>query len=321
MDDAPLCFENLAHSYGGPPIFEGVNLRVAAGELVAILGASGSGKSTLLRAAAGFVTPTCGTVTLGGKIVAQGGVERVPAEKRGVGMMFQDYALFPHMSVAENIAFGLHATEESPDRAAQVLEMVGLAGLESRRPGELSGGQQQRVALARALAPRPSLLLLDEPFANLDGPLRHEVSGQIVEILAKEGVGALLVTHDREEALGLAQRVAILAPEQEGPATLLQVGSPQEVYRNPSSRASAELTGPVSYLQGPEGTSQAIRPEQAAFHPKEKGEAILQSIRYTGAGWELKVSTPEGPILLDHRGQEAPRIGTRGWVEILERPP
>jgi iron(III) transport system ATP-binding protein len=316
MPNNPLELRDLGHSYSGPSVFEGVSLTVAPGELVSILGASGSGKSTLLRAAAGFVTPTRGSVWIGGEEVAREGRELIPAERRGVGMMFQDYALFPHMNVAENVAFGLPGDPHGAARVSEVLALVDLQGLEDRRPGALSGGQQQRVALARALAPRPSLLLLDEPFANLDGPLRFEVGSHVVEILASEGVGALLVTHDREEALGLSHRVAVLASTGDEPAGLLQVGSPQEVYDAPVSAAAALLTGRVSFLSTGSNERLAIRPEEASFQPDESGEDRVLSRRYTGACWELRVETEAGTLLVDHVGASAPQTGTAGTLML-----
>ena len=316
MPDNPLELRDLGHSYSGPSVFEGVSLTVAPGELVSILGASGSGKSTLLRAAAGFVTPTRGTVSIGGVEVARDGRELVPAERRGVGMMFQDYALFPHMTVAENVAFGLPGDPNAPGRVAEVLALVGLEGLEHRRPGALSGGQQQRVALARSLAPRPSLLLLDEPFANLDGPLRFEVGDHVVKILASEGVGALLVTHDREEALGLSHRVAVLASTGDAPAGLVQVGTPQEVYDAPASAEAAVLTGRVSFLSTGSSERLAIRPEEASFQLDEAGEDRVISRRYTGAGWELRVETEAGVVLVDHVGAAAPESGAAGTLML-----
>tara|TARA_Y100001968_G_scaffold325713_1_gene367451 strand:+ start:1397 stop:2380 length:984 start_codon:yes stop_codon:yes gene_type:complete len=316
MPTEPLSFRSVGHSYSGPAVFQEVSLSVAAGELVSILGASGSGKSTLLRAAAGFVTPTQGTVLINGAEVARDGQEKLPAEQRRVGMMFQDYALFPHLSVADNIGFGLHRATNATQRIHELLELIGLNGLGERRPGELSGGQQQRVALARALAPRPSLLLLDEPFANLDGPLRFQVGRQVVEILAREGVGGLLVTHDREEALGLSHRVAVLGATAPGPSTLLQIDAPEQVYNSPNSVTVAQLTGRVSVLQHSPQTCLLVRPEEASFVSADDGQARVTARRYCGGGWELEVETSQGSLLIDQGPENPPAVGARGEVQF-----
>ena len=223
---------NLGHRYGDQdPVLHGVNLEVRKGEVLSILGASGSGKSTFLRAIAGFVTPTQGQIELDGQLVCADGTEHVGAQERRLGMMFQDYALFPFMSVADNVAYGIHTRPDRQKRVGELLELVGLTGYDARAPGTLSGGQQQRVALVRALAPRPIALLLDEPFANLDGALRASVGDEVRRILREEKTTGLLVTHDRSEALGLADRVALFGPV--GPDSqpgLIQIGSPDHVY-------------------------------------------------------------------------------------------
>ena len=312
MSGDPLKLRAVGHAYSGAAVFAEFSLTVAAGELVSVLGASGSGKSTLLRAAAGFVTPTQGSVWLSGAEVARDGLELVAAERRGVGMMFQDYALFPHMTVSENVAFGLSGGAGAQARVTELLALVGLDGLGTRRPGQLSGGQQQRVALARALAPRPSLLLLDEPFANLDGPLRFEVGRQVVDILSREGVGALLVTHDREEALGLSHRVAVLGRNGPGPATLLQVGNPESVYTDPINAEVAMLTGRGSLLVHDSQMQAVVRPEDASFTRQSDGDAEVLARRYAGGFWELHVETPAGVLLIDHRRGAPPEVGDRG---------
>ncbi len=342
MSESPaLILESLGHAFGATRVFSDVSLEVGPGEVVAILGASGSGKTTLLRSAAGFVTPTAGRILIGGETVAADGRELVAAEGRGVGLMFQDYALFPHMTVRDNVAFGIPGQPDASPRVEQLLSLVGLEGLSGRRPGSLSGGQQQRVALARALAPRPSTLLLDEPFANLDGPLRQEVSEQVCDVLRRQGIGALLVTHDRAQALGLADRVAVLAAASDGCPSILQLGGPQEIYEGPRTRAVAELTGRAGFIpadtDGALGRTSlgevplcrvargrvtlAVRPEQVRFAEEEGGSAKVLHRRYCGRIWELEVDTPEGRILVDHAGPRVPEVGTCGAVRLLSACP
>ena len=316
MTSETLGFRGVAHAYGGPPVLTGIDLSVFPGELVSVLGASGSGKSTLLRAAAGFVTPQQGSIWLNQVEVCRDGVERVPAEKRRVGMMFQDYALFPHMTVCENVAFGIRSRSDCRTRVDRLLERVGLTGLGDRKPGMLSGGQQQRVALARALAPDPCFLLLDEPFANLDGPLRFEMGALVRDVIRTERLGAMLVTHDREEALGLSDRVALLSSKGGQPAEFLQVDSPQVVYESPVSIEAARLTGRISLLASDSGRTRCVRPEEVSFADDPGGPAHVVTRRYKGNGWELMVEAPEGRVRVDVAGTEAPEIGASGRIEI-----
>jgi iron(III) transport system ATP-binding protein len=231
---------------GDPPAVIDLSLRVEAGEVLALLGPSGCGKTTTLRLIAGFETPDRGTVDLRGQRIA-GGADLVPPEARGIGVVFQDYALFPHLTVAANVGFGL-AHLDRPARAArirQVLHLVGLEALGDRYPHELSGGQQLRVALARALAPAPALILLDEPFSSLDADLRALMREEIGKILRTTGTTALFVTHDQEEAFTLADRVGVL-----NAGRLEQVATPYEVYHHPATRFVAEFVGSADFLRG-----------------------------------------------------------------------
>ena len=229
---------------GTLPVVNGLSFEVAEGELFALLGPSGCGKTTALRLIAGFMRPDRGTITLDGRVLAD---ERttVPPEKRGIGFVFQDYALFPHLTVAQNVAFGLRRGKRTAreTRVAEVLKLVGLEGLEERLPHALSGGQQQRVALARALAPRPRLLLLDEPFSNLDALFRNEMRERVRAILKDEGVTAVLVTHDQEEALLFADRLAVM---QSG--RLDQIGTPEEIYLTPRTLFVAQFLGQTNLV-------------------------------------------------------------------------
>jgi len=229
-------------------VVDRLDLAAGRGELVALLGPSGCGKTTTLRLIAGFDVPDAGVIEVGGRVVADAAEGRLlPPEERWVGMVFQDYALFPHLSVARNVAFGLPrlGREERAGRVAAALAAVGLAAFGDRLPHQLSGGQQQRVALARALAPRPAVILLDEPFSNLDPELRAGVRAEVRQILAAAGATALLVTHDREEALSLADRVAVM-----GNGRILQVATPEELYHRPATRWVAAFVGEAEFLPG-----------------------------------------------------------------------
>ncbi|MDX2137036.1 MAG: ABC transporter ATP-binding protein [Chloroflexota bacterium] len=232
---------DLTKTYDRQPVLRGVSLRVKAGQIVALLGPSGCGKTTTLRMIAGFETPDGGSVLIDGRVVADARSSQ-PAEVRRVGMVFQEYALFPHLNVYENVAFGLRGNQKAA-RVAEMLTLVGLGGLDKRMPHELSGGQQQRVALARALAPAPRVLLLDEPFSNLDTALRAQVRTEISAILRQAGITAILVTHDQEEALSLADEVAVMFEGQ-----VAQVAEPQTLYRQPTSRAVAAFVGEANFL-------------------------------------------------------------------------
>jgi iron(III) transport system ATP-binding protein len=236
----------VSKSFGQVEAVRGVGLEIERGELVAVLGPSGCGKTTLLRTIAGFERPDAGYVVVGGEVVAGPG-RFVPPEKRRIGMVFQEYALFPHLSVAGNVGFGLAARPRAEREALtwRTLELVGLQHKAERHPHELSGGERQRVALARALAPEPALVLLDEPFSNLDATLRAGLRREVELILRDAEATALLVTHDQEEALSLADRLAVM---REG--RIVQVGAPEDVYGRPASRWAAQFVGEVNVLSG-----------------------------------------------------------------------
>ena len=235
---------NLTPRFGASPALDGASPDAGAAGVVALLGPSGSGKTTTLRIVAGFESADSGSVTLAGRDLI-----RLPPHARDIGLVFQDYALFPHMSVADNIAYGLRRRGiAKPDRARRVgemLDLVRLSGLDARRPAQLSGGQQQRVALARALAIDPRLLLLDEPLSNLDAKLRHTLQTELRQILTRIGTTTLIVTHDQEEAMALADRIAIMAQ-----GRVLQIGTPREVYEQPACRFVAEFLGSALWLEG-----------------------------------------------------------------------
>jgi iron(III) transport system ATP-binding protein len=235
---------NLTRRFAGVTAVNDASIDVSAGTLVALLGPSGCGKTTLLRLIAGLDRPHGGTIEVAGRTVESETVH-VPPERRQVGLVFQEYALFPHLSVEENVAFGL---KSGPDRAARIADMlrqVGLDGLGGRMPFELSGGQQQRVALARALAPGPRLIMLDEPFSNLDPSLREGVRREVRRVLRAANATAIIVTHDQEEALSLADEVAVMMD-----GRILQQAPPAELYRRPASRRVAEFVGDINVIDG-----------------------------------------------------------------------
>lgn len=312
MTDAPthplaLQVDNLVVGYGGPAVVRGASFDVRIGEFLAVLGASGSGKTTLLRAIAGYLRPNDGAITVAGQVVADRN-HWVPPEKRHIGVVPQEGALFPHLDVAANVAFGLPRRDRrNSSRVADLLDMVGLAGLGKAHVHELSGGQQQRVALARALAPEPALLLLDEPFSALDAGLRVEVRTEVRALLRDVGTATVLVTHDQEEALSLADRVAVMAD-----GLIEQVDEPWNIYDAPASLGVARFIGDLVELPtddisnagaqtalgriplvAPRGDSRSgvavLRPEQlvlVADRPVRDGDAgtpgVVEAIRYHG---------------------------------------
>jgi iron(III) transport system ATP-binding protein len=239
-----ITIQELTKRFSGSVVLSSVDLQIAAGELFFLLGPSGCGKTTLLRHIAGFYTPDSGKIWFDDEDVT-----RLPAHRRGTGMMFQSYALWPHLNVAQNVAFGLEERKrprrEIEHRVSEALEQVKLNGLGSRKIQQLSGGQQQRVALARALVIRPKCLLLDEPLSNLDAKLRLEMRTEIRHICKENGLTAIYVTHDRDEALSMADRMAIMDA-----GKLVQVGAPPEIYLNPATRMVAEFIGETNFVEG-----------------------------------------------------------------------
>ncbi len=241
---AQVTLDRLTKHFDDTPVVKGISLTVADGEFFSLLGPSGCGKTTILRMIAGFIFPTSGAVRFDGQDVTS-----LPAHRRNTGMVFQNYALFPHMTVFENVAFGLRtrkvAGPEIADRVARALDLVGLTGLERRPVPQLSGGQQQRVALARAVVIEPDLLLLDEPLSNLDTKLREETRDQIRELQTKLGITAVYVTHDQEEALAVSDRIAVM---EEGECR--QLDRPDVIYRRPANRFVAAFMGNMNLWEG-----------------------------------------------------------------------
>ncbi len=283
---APLRLDGLRKAYGDVTAVDGVELEVEPGSICALLGPSGCGKTTTLRLIAGLERPDAGRIRIGDRVLS-GDDEFVPPERRRIGMVFQDYALFPHLDVAGNVGYGLG---RRPDRArvAEVLELVGLADEASRPVHELSGGQQQRVALARALAPTPELILLDEPFSNLDAGLRDRLRQEVREILARARVTALFVTHDQAEALSIAETVAVMRD-----GVIEQVGTPEEIYSRPAARWVAGFLGEVEVLPG-EASAGRVKCELGSFSA-EHGVDGAVDVLIRPESIAIGISGPEAP--------------------------
>ncbi|WP_166486322.1 ABC transporter ATP-binding protein [Cereibacter sphaeroides] len=240
-----LKVEHLTRAFGGTPVVDDVSLDVAAGQVACLLGPSGCGKSTTLRMIAGVERPDRGRIAFDGLPVSD---ERLfqPPEARSVGLMFQDFALFPHLTVAQNVAFGLRSGRDERDRrVAELLERVNLVGYGTKHPHQLSGGEQQRVALARALAPRPRVMLMDEPFSGLDNRLRDGIRDTTLEILKEEGAAVLLVTHEPDEALRMADEILLMRA-----GRIVQRGSPYNIYNAPADRAAAAFFSDINVIRG-----------------------------------------------------------------------
>jgi iron(III) transport system ATP-binding protein len=340
---ATLDIRGLAKSFNDHTVLDHIGLQVSPGSTTAVVGSSGCGKTTLLRVVAGFETPDEGTIAISGRAVAS--PERAVApHKRSVGYVAQDGALFPHLTVGQNIAYGLTGSARSRgvrDRVAELLETVSLdASYASRRPHQLSGGQQQRVALARALARKPELMLLDEPFSALDTGLRASTRKAVAQLLADAGVTTLLVTHDQEEALSIADQIAVM---RDGRFT--QVGAPQDVYRKPKDRFTAEFLGdcislpctvasgiaecalgsvPVQTSFGDGPATLALRPEQlvASLVSDSEGRdsiGTVIAIEFLGHDVLLTIDPAAdiAPIIVRQHSLNPPPIDAKVRIEVL----
>ena len=290
--------QDVSKSFGDVVALSNFSLKLGQGQILALLGPSGCGKTTALRLISGFANPDDGSITIAARPVYDQKTY-VPPEKRSVGMVFQEGALFPHLTVEQNIAFGLSRDDQRSDRVAEVVKMTGLEGLTQRMPYELSGGQQQRVALARALAPRPELLLLDEPFSNLDPALREQVRRDVMNILRSNRITAIFVTHDQEEAMYVGDSIAVM-----NGGKIEQQGTPEEIFHHPSTRFVAEFIGMVDFVTGrwedgviktPIGTTEwegdaladgalevMIRPDCLECIPSEKGNGAILEREFRG---------------------------------------
>jgi iron(III) transport system ATP-binding protein len=329
----------VAKRLGVVPVLTNVHLTVPDGSITAVLGASGSGKTTLLRLVAGFEQADHGTVTIGDRIVDDG-YRYLRTQHRCVGYVPQEGALFPHLTVLGNISFGVGRRQRS--RVTELIELVGLSGLARRFPHQLSGGQQQRVALARALAIRPEIVLLDEPFSSLDASLRVGLRNEITHVLSQTGTTTILVTHDRDEALSLADQIAILRDGQ-----VVACADPRELYHDPPDAATATVVGEANIvtahtranqahcalgtvrlrtakLPGPDGRCQLLlRPEQLALHPRAKAgttQATVVELHYHGHDMlaHIRLNHPDHDILLARvPGDLALAPGQPAWVEVI----
>lgn len=255
MSEIVLELNNLACGYAGHKVVEDLSIHLRAGDIGCLLGPSGCGKTTTLRSIAGFESVNAGEIRLDGQVISSP-TRSVPPEQRRIGMVFQDYALFPHLTVAQNVAFGINKHPNRQRIVAELLELVNLGKLGQRYPHELSGGQQQRVALARALAPEPRLLLLDEPFSNLDGELRRRLSGEVRDILKARGISAMLVTHDQSEAFAVCDQVGVL---REG--HLQQWDTPYNLYHEPATPFVASFIGQGYFIRGQLLTPDTVQTE------------------------------------------------------------
>lgn len=286
-----LSIDGVSKRFGGVVAIDRLSLDISENEFFALLGASGSGKTTLLRMLAGFEMPEEGAIRLDGRDISH-----VPPNRRPVNLMFQSYALFPHMTVEGNIAYGLEMERlpkaEIRSRVGEIMEITELAPMAGRKPDQLSGGQRQRVALARALVKRPRLLLLDEPLGALDKKLRAAMQLELKRLQTEVGITFIVVTHDQEEALVMADRVAILKD-----GRLLQMGTPHEVYERPVNRYAADFIGVMNFIEE-SGRTIAIRPERIHLFPDRADrttEGRIVARAYHGLDLQLHVETPLGP--------------------------
>ena len=335
----------LAKSFNGTTALREATFDAERGSMVALLGPSGGGKTTTLRLMAGFETPDAGSVTIDGRTVAGPG-QFVPPERRRVGMVFQDYALFPHLTVRKNIAFGVPHGPDRDRAVQQALELVGMTAEAERMPDQLSGGQQQRVALARALAPKPSVVLLDEPFSNLDANLRKRVRGQIRQILRDAETTAVFVTHDQDEAFSIADKLCVMLDNR-----LEQAGRPEDVYLYPASLGVARFLGVANILPGecsggyvrcelgllPVGNADppnglvivCVRPETVRLHSESdvSVEAVVASVEFHGTSKAVNLRLHSGRPVRCVMGVHIPaevgetvRIGVNSFAAAFPPP-
>lgn len=325
----PVQLDQVVKRFDDVSAVDGVDLIVGPAELLALVGPSGCGKSTLLRSIAGLLDIDSGRIQLGADIVDDG-TRRLPPERRSTGLVFQEHSLFPHLTVADNVAFGLRDTarQERDTVVDAMLELVSLSAYGARFPHELSGGERQRVAVARALAPQPSLMLFDEPFASLDQNLRMQLRRDVCATLRATGTPAIFVTHDQQEALAIADRVAVMRQ-----GRLVQVGTPAEVYHQPVDTFTGVFMGQATFLPigadgstilgpvevaAPTGGSVAmVRPDDVVFSADEAGDACVTAVEYHGSEWHVQVALDDSTniaVTMDHLLQ--PVTGQRGRVSI-----
>ncbi|MCY4581654.1 MAG: ABC transporter ATP-binding protein [Chloroflexi bacterium] len=335
----------LAKSFNGTTAIREATFDAERGSMVALLGPSGGGKTTTLRLMAGFEVPDAGTITIDGHAVASPGLF-VPPERRRVGMVFQDYALFPHLTVRKNVAFGVPRGPDRDRAVKEALELVGMSAEAERMPDQLSGGQQQRVALARALAPKPSVVLLDEPFSNLDANLRRHVRGHIRQILRDADTTAVFVTHDQDEAFSIADKLCVMLDNK-----LEQAGRPADVYLYPASLGVARFLGVANIFPGecsggyvrcelgvlPVGNDDApkglaivcVRPETVRLHPEAGSsvEAVVTSVEFRGTSKAVNLRLRSGRPVRCVMGVHIPavvgetvKVGVNSFVAAFPPP-
>lgn len=328
-DHLAIRARGLSKHYGEATALDDFSLDVWSGGILTLVGPSGCGKTSALRVIAGFEAPESGTVDIRGRQVV-GPKLFVPPERRRVGMVFQDYALFPHMTVAKNVGYGVSPANDQSARVRDAIEMVGLSGLEDRLPDELSGGQQQRVALARALAPKPDVILLDEPFSNLDATLRERVRRDLRAILSEAQATAVFVTHDQEEALAMSDMVAVMRM-----GRVVQASTPHELYTTPADAWIAGFLGDADFIPGhanngrvdtPFGTFATehdgkvlvmVRPEDITVVPDDDGDSVVVDREFFGHDQLITVCLPGGTQLrsrTDPSTLVAP--AERVWVKV-----
>ncbi|MBT3358707.1 MAG: ABC transporter ATP-binding protein [Rhodospirillales bacterium] len=315
-----VSFRNLYKRFGNFEALKDVSIDIHAGEFFTLLGPSGSGKTTLLKVIAGFEPHSAGTITIDGRDVSN-----VSVAKRNIGMVFQNYALFPHMTVSDNIAFSLQTRKMDRDiigkKVNEVLELVDLVGYEDRLPRELSGGQQQRVALARSIVFDPDILLMDEPLGALDKNLRQNIQVELKQLHRKLGVTVVYVTHDQEEAMHLSDRITVM---NEG--RIEQSGSPQDLYYRPINKFVAGFIGEVNFVTAPDGSLRGIRPEsmilgQAAENAAIRVQARITEMIFLGAGYKVILNDGKQQYLALTTGGEAVEglsIGDSIWFGCAE---
>ncbi|UWQ95309.1 ABC transporter ATP-binding protein [Rhodobacteraceae bacterium M385] len=326
MTETAIEFVDVVKRYGDATAVDRINFSIGKGELVTFLGPSGCGKTTSLRLIAGLELPTEGQVKIAGRDVS-----RDPASERNVGMVFQSYALFPHMTVLDNVSYGPTirgvSKADARDQARAILDQVGLGGLEARLPSELSGGQQQRVAVARAIVQQPDVLLFDEPLSNVDAKLRRKVRAEIRDLQQRFGLTAVYVTHDQEEALAVSDRIVVMKMGQ-----IAQIGTPAELYEKPASAFVADFIGDANLIEGridggrftaahlnlpvaaPDGTTTAtIRPERITL--AKGGVATITSASYLGSRMEYVVQDEDLEFLVSRPISE-PRLTAGDTVDL-----
>ena len=315
--------QGLTKRYGAVEVVRGIDVEIPSGKVTCLLGPSGCGKTTTLRMVAGLEEPDDGTISIGERMVAAPGVRPIPPEGRRLGMVFQSYAVWPHLDVRANVEYPLRvARVPAAERRARVdraLELVGLGALGARAPAQLSGGQQQRVALARALVAEPEVLLLDEPLSNLDARLREDMRGEIAALQARTGVTVLYVTHDQEEALAIAHEIVVM-----NAGRIEQAAPPADVYHRPASRFVATFVGAGVILPG--GVVGAagevlVRPEHVVLGEDSESAGTVLAVAYRGERALVRVGSGDRELLAWARAGVVPRVGDTVRVSIVAHTP